>query len=206
MGLCGFGGVSSMRRNASSSLGASNLSLAIMRYNPDQIAFYATLGHAITTWAEVERGLYFVYLAAIGNPMSMTAGAAFFSIINFNAKLAMVDNVMGVRYYHYPDVLERWTTIKNSLNRRSKKRNLLAHWQLLIFSQNGKMTHKLVPQIFDPNTVRDGKDRPELTVEDIEAIDMKFRECAYDLDRLTKSLQEEPRPEFAGPEDHKPNH
>lgn len=176
----------------------------IMKYNPDQIAFYGTLGHAIITWSQVERALYMVYYRAVGSPMSLTPPAAFFSAINFNTKLAMVDNVMAVRYYHYPDVLARWTTIKNGLGKRAKRRNFLAHWQLLIGVQpDGTMVHQLVPQIFDPNQTRDGK-RPEMSVADIEALDLKFRDCAAALDALAEDLRETSRPEFRGLEDDHP--
>jgi hypothetical protein len=177
-----------------------------MRYSPSQIEFYGTLGHAIVTWANVERALYFVYLRTVGSPISLVPNAAFFSIINFNAKLSMVDNAMAVRYYHYPDVLNRWSNIKNRLGKRAKKRNNLAHWQLLVVvKDNGDMVHTLTPQIFDPNPSSGAADRPSYTVADVHSMDLKFRECARELEQLADDLHATPRPEFRTPEDGHPN-
>lgn len=175
-----------------------------MKYNPVQIEFYATLGHAITTWAHVEQALYTVYFNAVGSPDSLAPSAAFFSIINFTAKLKMVDSVMIFRYQSYPDVLERWRDVRNKLERRANRRNILAHWQLIINAADGSMSHRLTPHLFDPNPFKRGKDRPYLSVQDIHEIDLKFRECRRELSELADYLEQTPRPEFPEPEDDQP--
>lgn len=172
------------------------MSAEIMRYNPHQLEFYATLGLAITSWAHVERALFFVYFRAVGSPASQVPSAAFFSIINFNAKLSMVDSVMTWRYDSYPEVLERWVNISNKLRKRARRRNELAHWQLLIDSTEGNHAHRLTPQLFDPNPFKGGKERQFHTVTDIEAMTKKFNECRQELDDLADDLEATPRPEF----------
>ena len=176
-----------------------------MRYSPKQIEFYATLGHAITTWAHVEQSLFMVYFRAIGSPYSHSPSAAFFSIINFNAKLTMVDSVMTFRYQSYPDVLERWANIRNKLGKRAKRRNELAHWQLLIDATDGSYTHRLTPHLFDPNPFKGGKERPFHTVSDIYEVDLKFRQSMKELDELAEDLEKTQRPEFPEQEDDQPN-
>ena len=95
-------------------------------FHSDQVEFYATLGHAITQWASVERALFLLYCHTIGEPESAAPIAAYYSIISFNAKLTMVDNALIARYRSYPDVLKLWSPIKNYAGKRAKDRNELA--------------------------------------------------------------------------------
>lgn len=164
-------------------------------YHSDQVEFYATLGHAITQWASVERALFLLYWHTMGEPTSAAPVAAYFSVINFSAKLSMVDNAMIARYRNHPDILKTWAPIKNWVGKRAKDRNELAHNQLVIDARvEGAMSHCLVPLMFNPNPALRGKN-PKLTTEQIADLAIKFNQAARRLDDFWERLQLTPLPE-----------
>lgn len=165
-------------------------------FHSDQVEFYATLGHAITQWASVERALFLLYCHTIGEPESAAPIAAYYSIISFNAKLTMVDNALIARYRSYPDVLKLWSPIKNYAGKRAKDRNELAHNQLMIDPRiEGVASHRLVSLIFNPNPVLKGKN-PRLNVTQIAGLAVKFNDVARQMDDLFERLRLTPLPEL----------
>jgi hypothetical protein len=84
--------------------------------------FHQALGEAIASWAWVEHELFHVYLRAV-RPMNVPALArSFQAIINFNSRLAMVTAAVGTT-----DHASDWKKLENTLLKKSKARNKLAH-------------------------------------------------------------------------------
>lgn len=167
----------------------------IENYHPDQIEFYATLGHAINQWAGVERALYELFWHLQGEPKSAACPAAYHAVINFKSRLSMADSAMAARYFRYPDQVSKWITIKNRLGRLARRRNDFAHLQLIIDTRKGGFEHKLRNHFFDPNPFIKNA-MSEYTVPEIGEHAERFNEVRQSIDDLAEYLREARLPEF----------
>ena len=118
--------------------------------------FYAAIGEAITEWAHIDDALYMVLHRCLQPADHMLVAAAFYAVDAFRTRLAMADAVVRYRLAGSQHVAD-WEKLRRRINRKSRKRNELAHYQVLIDPQapEGKR-YKLVPALLDPTTPRIG--------------------------------------------------
>lgn len=119
-------------------------------YEETESRFLATLGYAITQWANVEDALFKVFAKALCAKDEDLAAAAYYSQINFRSKLDMVDAVIHVKTQG--PRLDEWNSLFRRLKKRAAERNILAHNALVHVAEGrpGDVLH-LVPKL-KPNS------------------------------------------------------
>ncbi|QQN61380.1 hypothetical protein JIR23_17085 [Bradyrhizobium diazoefficiens] len=134
----------------------------------EQSGFYENLGRCIAQWSHVEDGLYEVYATAIAKAHEMrtsnvAAQAAYYAIQAPEGKISMTDSAVRFRLlfgmgdgHHDPQrrLLAAWDALKNTVDERRRRRNQLAHFQVLIsMSEPEGRRFALRPAIFNPNAL-----------------------------------------------------
>lgn len=169
--------------------------MSVLEMNQEQVELYATLGLAITQWAHVEQSLLKVYWHAMGEPDNDSAAACFYTIMNFNSKVAITDAALQVKHGGNEATISRWKNIQNKLLKRAKRRNELAHFQTFWDMADGKLTGAIIPHMANP-LVWAGNQPISIQnghkVRDIEAFRLKFAECFVDLENFFCFLRGQP--------------
>lgn len=101
---------------------------------------FAEFGKCLTTWANVEYALLFVFQEALGRPNLELISGAFYSIENLRSKISAVDAVVST-ILKDSDILSKWSGNGGLLNRlqsKAKTRNALAHAGAVYYSDYTK--------------------------------------------------------------------
>jgi hypothetical protein len=101
---------------------------------------FAQFGKCLTTWANVEYALLFVFQEALGRPNLALISAVFYSIENFRSKIGAVDSVLSIILKDNV-LLEQWSGKGGLLNRLQAKvkiRNNMAHCGAMYQHENDK--------------------------------------------------------------------
>ncbi|TFV35799.1 hypothetical protein E4K66_26235 [Bradyrhizobium frederickii] len=137
-----------------------------MTPDEEQSGFYENLGRCIAQWSHVEDGLYEVYATAIAKAdevrrSNVPAQAAYFAIQAPEGKIAMTDSAVRFRLLFdmgesHDDPQRRlfaaWDALKKTVDDRRKRRNQLAHFQVLVsMSEPEGRRFALRPALFNPN-------------------------------------------------------
>jgi hypothetical protein len=96
----------------------------------ESVAFYYYIGIAISNWALLESGLFWLASLCFTESDHYNVAVTLFSIDAFYNKLKVIDRLVKGRYgktKHAP----KWTAISSELQRLSKLRNALAHYRML---------------------------------------------------------------------------
>ncbi len=101
--------------------------------------FFAALGEAISSWYWVELRLFYMISRLLGFKDIKAAGAAFSAVINFNARLSMVDAAFQTKTQD-EGLHADWNRLQKRLKKHARKRNNVAHLTVITF-----------PQIADPD-------------------------------------------------------
>jgi hypothetical protein len=88
--------------------------------------FFAALGEAISNWAWIEFWLFDLYVRIVRAELYEATSAAFYSVINFNSKLRMVDAAAKLALTKTEDIAE-WKALRRQIDSLSKIRNDMAH-------------------------------------------------------------------------------
>lgn len=178
--LCGFGlgGVSSIRLSVSLNLSLSAL-LSVGMPASQALSFVEEIdifdilhANAVQQWSLVEASLFGVVSACL----VYTPGFedAFHSIENFRSKLAFADKI--VKGSPAPQsISEQWIEISATIQRLSKKRNLLAHGRYIKFNAKNREGRRAA--IF-PTSVRPSGDQPppgSICLRDLDLINQEFK-------------------------------
>lgn len=159
----------------------------------EEILFYAAIGKALTQWQVVETGLANIFCALVGRAGdSGLANIAFYSVRDFRLKLTMTNNVVTTRFSLVaPKRTVEWSKLFDSADKRSQKRNFLAHYQLEIEKQRkiGKRCrlrpspNSLLPDMktdYDPTTY---------STQDIVAFGHSFISLGTDLTAFWEAIR-----------------
>jgi hypothetical protein len=125
----------------------------------ERLAFYAAIGEGITEWSHVEDDLYMIFQRCIAALDHRTTAAAFYAAEAFRTRLAMTNAVLT---YHFNESRElqthipAWENLHKAINKRVRKRNELAHHQVLITDGKPKERYTLIPALLDPHSSRSG--------------------------------------------------
>jgi hypothetical protein len=88
-------------------------------------------GRALTSFGRVEHALCMVFCNCVNWEQSNPSESAFWAILSFEAKLNATDAVFSSRFpethQHHAEHRSQWITLKNTLIRRNRIRNKIAH-------------------------------------------------------------------------------
>jgi hypothetical protein len=102
-----------------------------MTPSEEHLCFYHELGLAVTQWASVEQGIYWIALRSFEEHESHVIGPAFFSIENFRSKLAFVDAAFEAKFGG-SIYAEHWASIRDEVLVLASARNRLVHYHLAV--------------------------------------------------------------------------
>ena len=98
--------------------------------------FQAALGSAVAAWQLVEMMLQFTFQAVIESPHRSAVSAVYHSVVNFRARLEMIDAAMEKKHGG-TDILNEWKAISGTVSKQSRRRNNLAH-SIIYFEPEAK--------------------------------------------------------------------
>lgn len=170
--------------------------------------FYIAYGRAMARWANVEHALHMIYLtttmahhwlphsdprvteadhAEMAHRITVAA-SAYFSIINWNTRLGMVDSVIASQRFSVP-LADQWTSLKNRAIRRSKRRNSLAHWVVRYSPHKASGTRfSLIEDLSDPAVRANPR---EVHTADLIDLEKQFAALANELANFESDAQGE---------------
>lgn len=118
-----------------------------MAFTPED--FYRAYAQAMLTWQRVESALFRVYFNLFENGNLLQAGAAYYCLDSFGAKLRLVDST--ARAVLAGDRLVAWKALNNDLVAASRERNYLAHLPgAVIINDDGSLSLVLGRHDFIP--------------------------------------------------------
>ena len=125
-----------------------------MTPSEEHVCFYSELGGAISQWAHVEIGLYWIALRAIDIKKSKIIGPSFFAIENFRSKIAFVDAAFQAEFGD-GKFAEEWADLRDKIIALSTTRNHLVHYAVLVIP-NAKpgRRYALHPRISKPGDIK----------------------------------------------------
>ena len=159
-------------------------------------AFLVALGMAIVGWQYVETTVFVLYARLIRSQNPVAMSAMYHSIVNLQARLAMVDAAMKATLMlkERKALLAEWGRLLRRIKKASGRRNDFVHFELFDGKTIGsdKPSEPLLhSSVFD---VREEKVR-EYTRKDIEEITTGFFALKSDLDVFQEKLRKVvPRP------------
>ncbi len=159
-----------------------------------QQEFYETLARAISQWQHVEGALFEVFSALTLISDRNVASAVFFSPLNFNIKLKMVDSAAQFALMDSP-LLEEWNKLHNKASKRADKRNELVHFMVIGGSgKPGETGYHLRPNIFDAKSALHYQAKggiPEYTTKQLVEKAASFGRLAMKIDAFAHLLRGE---------------
>lgn len=104
----------------------------------ESAAFYHAIGEAVTRWADVETGLYWIASQCLPTADEDALERAFYSIENFRSKHAFVDRAIRTAKFRHLSVARRkegladWGEVSATVQALSFERNKIIHGHLLV--------------------------------------------------------------------------
>jgi hypothetical protein len=96
-----------------------------------EIAFRNEFAQAFIHWQFVESELFKIFSYLVASSQGGALTAAFHAVINFNSKVAMTDAAGQFLLPLRPLLLLEWNSLRNKLQRLAKRRNQIAHFQIV---------------------------------------------------------------------------
>jgi hypothetical protein len=92
---------------------------------------HGLVGQITSTWAEVEDGLFHIFVIAIAGTFFVgdlrPYRSVFFTFSSYEGKMRMVHNAMNTKYSNDEDVSAEWKELRRALNGFASLRNDIAH-------------------------------------------------------------------------------
>jgi hypothetical protein len=92
---------------------------------------YNLVGQITGTWAQVEDGLFNVFVVALAGSLFVSDlrsyRAVFFSFSSYESKMRMTNNAMKSRYGNNEKIKAEWNVLRSALDGFSRLRNEIAH-------------------------------------------------------------------------------
>lgn len=166
-------------------------------YDEERVAFYAAIGGAISSWANIEHSLCLIVIQSLGVQAHEALSASFYSIENFRSKLAFVDKAMELSKVESGH-LASWEALREEVRSLSAKRNQLAHCRTIGFPTNVEGRRIVIVPIFPPKTTRPpsaGKPpQGSIGVKDVDLIAQQFAMASTKLLDLFFQMHAQPSP------------
>ncbi len=162
-----------------------------MTLEEERLKVYETVGRAISNWGALEVVLAMLFSVLVSKQrVNPNALAVFLSIENFRSKLQVIDAV-----FQQPGIDKKiknnWDTALSHIKARQKKRNRLAHHDILIDYEAKEMHRvKVIPPFANPiNRIKmdNGTERP-LCLKDLQDANAEFTKVRQEVLELTALL------------------
>jgi len=123
-------------------------------FSPDH--FYRAYAIAMLNWQKIESALFRLYFSLFENSNLQQAGAAYYSLDSFGAKLRLADATVGAVLDYTKQ--GSWMRLSYEIRIASQDRNALAHLPAVVeFNADGSLSLVLVRHIYvPPSLVRKG--------------------------------------------------
>lgn len=107
------------------------------------------IGHTLAWWNHIESNLGNVFCAIFGGVNHPAARNAYLAVINFNARLQMVNaSLNGTQLPK--EIANRWTNLRNRIDKKSAIRNRLTHFsRLKTTDQTGSEVLYVIPNFWE---------------------------------------------------------
>ena len=154
----------------------------------DEDEFYASIGRAITQWANVEQSLFQVYNQIMKPQIWLVTSATYHVAQTFNNKLELVSMAVKSAYNDksYADTNKAWVKLKEKLRRISSKRNDVAH--LIAFNDIEAGLH-LRPAVLNAKAMLNEDYKSKIyKTKDIQKLQKSFNELSQDVDSFRELL------------------
>jgi hypothetical protein len=98
--------------------------------------FHYEVGRTLSIWMGVEQQVQQTFRIALGVWQESPADAVFNAAVNLNARLAMANEAVthALRAPHAASLLEQWDRLYTKAKKQSKRRNAVAHGQVVVLS------------------------------------------------------------------------
>ena len=149
----------------------------------ERLRFYAALGLCIAQWSHVEDALASVFSEAMSGRSLIVTWGAFYAIQSPETKIDATNAAVAMRL-HNGALLNAWQRLFNHAHRKRKRRNNIAHFQVLIYPKEPEgRRYILRPMLLDPNNVLRYPDRPppKLYCNDLEVIAATFSTLSTEI-------------------------
>ncbi len=142
--------------------------------------FYRAFAIAMLNWQKVESALFRVYFRLFENGNLKQAGAAYYSLDSFGAKLRLVEATASAVLEDTK--LESWKSLASEIRNASKDRNALAHLPAMVESnEDGSLSLVLGRHVYvPPSLVR--KRTKKYDTDTCERLAFCFEELESELD------------------------
>ena len=163
-----------------------------MTMEEEQEKVYAAIGKAVSAWGAVEITLALLFSLALTRTYANTnAMTIFFTIENFRSKMQVLDALMLTNLPKGHPLHSKWLRIANQIHKRAKKRNRLAHHDIMT-DERGPIGRrvKVIPPFLNPiNQIRmqEEVEKP-LYLVDIQTAISEITQARLDVLALTKEL------------------
>lgn len=151
---------------------------------------YSTVGAALVQWQHVEVGLLHVFERVTQMPNFLIASAVYFSPLNFNDKLRMVDSAAAFALFDTAHS-RQWNKLKNEIQRKSHRRNQIAHFMSIHDSSGDGSKSRLQPNFFDAKSAlywhTEGR-LPQYSPKQLCAMTKSFGRLANKLEDFARDL------------------
>lgn len=150
------------------------------------------IGHALAWWNHVETALGDVFCAIFGSINNTAARGAYLAVINFNARLQMVEAAaQAIRLES--SLLEQWRVLKNKTDKKSAIRNKITHFsRMAVKGKDGEMVIYMLPNFWETDewiSAIEGKS-VRYTWPEIWKFGQTFGQLAIELRRLAVSIEQ----------------
>jgi hypothetical protein len=149
--------------------------------------FFYTLGLTVVGWQYVELNLFLIFARLMRSQHGMAMSAAYHSVINLQARLAMIDSMAQVMLENKPSLLRQWGLIHKRVKERSARRNDLVH---LVLMGTSSTDLRLETPFLDTRA----KKKINIDLKQIKEISDSFRRLSLETDVFLNNLSKAIKP------------
>jgi hypothetical protein len=169
------------------------------RIGQEQSNLAVAVGYALSSWTGLENNLTLLFQTIAQMKEEQKALVVMASIVSFDARHKVVCELMDAWDWDGLD-LKMWHTLANRIQRQQKRRNELAHFQLVSFGgAKPEDCHMALVPYFTQAKAYSGITK-RLFAADIWERNERFRELAASVSWFTRSAKLSPRQRQASPE------
>lgn len=157
--------------------------------------YNAAIGDALGRWAGVEWEVCRLFCKCVNAESTGPAMSGYWAVASFDARLKMTDAAVRTLLIVEPKAInDEWNAINNHLVRKNRTRNKLAHGSFVMTGGTPEDEFFFVPYYWaslGKVVVTDADDGPELSIKEMERLDLKqIGEMSDGFYRLGRRLAE----------------
>jgi hypothetical protein len=149
------------------------------------------VGQAISDWAQVEEGLFAIFVKVMGSPALGPPSCAFVAAENMRTKIKIVDSM--IRHSSIGrKVLPEWETLHKRCNKLRSSRNAVAHRRVTMLKiGKAKAQPALIAYNYDMRHILEEEFRvpSHLKIDRVQKLSKDFRQLGVDLLKFSNGIQ-----------------